>query len=142
MLLRSRSSLRLSYFTIVEPEMSAPIPQPPGVPLLGNIFDVDPNDTWSSLNKLAEKYGECGSNAEFAITYLWQDQSSKSIFLASRLSSSQARRCLKRYATRSAFERQSWDQSWRSVTLSMMHSSQRMIMRRAGELLTESWHHF
>lgn len=38
--------------------MSTPIPQPPGVPLLGNIFDVDPNNTWWSLKGLAEKYGE------------------------------------------------------------------------------------
>ncbi|KZL80648.1 cytochrome p450 [Colletotrichum incanum] len=38
--------------------MPTPIPQPPGVPLLGNIFDVDPKNTWSSLKKLSEKYGE------------------------------------------------------------------------------------
>ncbi|KAK4119788.1 cytochrome P450 [Parathielavia appendiculata] len=38
--------------------MSTPIPQPPGVPLLGNIFDVNPNNTWWSLKTLAEKYGE------------------------------------------------------------------------------------
>jgi hypothetical protein len=38
--------------------MPSPIPQPPGIPLLGNIFDVDPNNTWVSLKKLAEKYGE------------------------------------------------------------------------------------
>ncbi|KAK3934521.1 cytochrome P450 monooxygenase [Diplogelasinospora grovesii] len=38
--------------------MSTPIPQPPGVPFLGNIFDVNPNNTWSSLKTLAEKYGE------------------------------------------------------------------------------------
>lgn len=38
--------------------MSQPIPQPPGVPLLGNIFDVTPSNTWASLKKLSEKYGE------------------------------------------------------------------------------------
>ena len=38
--------------------MSTPIPQPPGIPLLGNIFDVDPNNTWVSLQKLWEKYGK------------------------------------------------------------------------------------
>ncbi|TGJ83178.1 hypothetical protein E0Z10_g5580 [Xylaria hypoxylon] len=38
--------------------MSQPIPQPPGLPLLGNIKDIDPNNTWSSLKKLSEKYGE------------------------------------------------------------------------------------
>ncbi|KAK2058672.1 cytochrome P450 [Colletotrichum caudatum] len=38
--------------------MPTPIPQPPGIPLLGNIFDIDPKNTWSSLKKLSEKYGE------------------------------------------------------------------------------------
>ncbi|KAK3290803.1 cytochrome P450 [Chaetomium fimeti] len=38
--------------------MSTPIPQPPGIPLLGNLFDVDPSNTWWSLKTLAEKYGE------------------------------------------------------------------------------------
>ncbi|RWA13072.1 hypothetical protein EKO27_g2025 [Xylaria grammica] len=38
--------------------MSQPIPQPPGLPLLGNIKDVDPSNTWWSLKKLSEKYGE------------------------------------------------------------------------------------
>ncbi|KAI1433346.1 cytochrome P450 [Xylaria sp. CBS 124048] len=38
--------------------MSQPIPQPPGLPLLGNIKDVDPKNTWGSLKKLSEKYGE------------------------------------------------------------------------------------
>lgn len=38
--------------------MSTPIPQPPGVPLLGNILDVDPSNPWASLKKLAEKHGE------------------------------------------------------------------------------------
>ncbi|KAI8631698.1 cytochrome P450 [Xylariaceae sp. FL1651] len=38
--------------------MSQPIPRPPGLPLVGNIKDVDPNNTWWSLKKLAEKYGE------------------------------------------------------------------------------------
>ncbi|KAI0020700.1 cytochrome P450 [Xylariomycetidae sp. FL0641] len=38
--------------------MSQPIPKPPGVPLLGNIFDVDPSNTWASLKRLSEKYGE------------------------------------------------------------------------------------
>ncbi|KAH7141454.1 cytochrome P450 [Dactylonectria estremocensis] len=38
--------------------MASPIPQPPGLPLLGNIRDIDPSNTWSSLKVLAEKYGE------------------------------------------------------------------------------------
>ena len=38
--------------------MSLPIPQPRGVPVLGNIFDINPNNTWASLKALAEKYGK------------------------------------------------------------------------------------
>lgn len=38
--------------------MPQPIPQPPAIPVLGNIFDVSPSNTWSSLKKLAEEYGE------------------------------------------------------------------------------------
>lgn len=37
--------------------MSLPIPQPPPVPLLGNIRDVDPEDSIASLVHLGEKYG-------------------------------------------------------------------------------------
>ncbi|KAJ5793374.1 uncharacterized protein N7503_009352 [Penicillium pulvis] len=37
--------------------MPTEIPGPPGVPVLGNIFDVNPNETWNSLNSLASKYG-------------------------------------------------------------------------------------
>lgn len=42
--------------------MTTTIPKPPGVPLLGNISDVDPRNTWVSLQKLWEKYGECCSS--------------------------------------------------------------------------------
>ncbi|KAG6108312.1 hypothetical protein E4U13_006517 [Claviceps humidiphila] len=38
--------------------MSQPIPQPRGLPLLGNIFDVSPSNTWTSLKKLCEEHGE------------------------------------------------------------------------------------
>lgn len=38
--------------------MAQPIPQPRSIPLLGNIFDVDPDNTWTSLKRLAEQYGE------------------------------------------------------------------------------------
>ncbi|KAH8692233.1 NADPH cytochrome P450 [Talaromyces proteolyticus] len=37
--------------------MSSSIPQPPGLPFLGNVLDINPNDTWGSLKKLADKYG-------------------------------------------------------------------------------------
>jgi hypothetical protein len=39
--------------------MTTPIPQPPGIPLLGNIFDIDTSNTWTSLQKLWEKHGQC-----------------------------------------------------------------------------------
>ncbi|KAK8101156.1 cytochrome P450 [Apiospora kogelbergensis] len=38
--------------------MSLPIPQPRGIPILGNVFDIDSNNTWASLKKLSETYGE------------------------------------------------------------------------------------
>ncbi|EGO54926.1 hypothetical protein NEUTE1DRAFT_149089 [Neurospora tetrasperma FGSC 2508] len=38
--------------------MSTPIPRPPGIPVLGNVFDITPSNTWWSLKALAEKYGE------------------------------------------------------------------------------------
>ncbi|OCL09917.1 bifunctional P-450:NADPH-P450 reductase [Glonium stellatum] len=37
--------------------MTTPIPQPPGVPFIGNIFNIDQNNTWVSLQELAAKYG-------------------------------------------------------------------------------------
>ncbi|KAG6002274.1 hypothetical protein E4U21_003264, partial [Claviceps maximensis] len=38
--------------------MAQPIPQPRGFPVLGNILDITPSNTWTSLKKLAEQYGE------------------------------------------------------------------------------------
>ncbi|KAJ5088531.1 hypothetical protein N7456_012147 [Penicillium angulare] len=38
-------------------EIAQKIPNPPGVPILGNIFDVNPNETWNSLIKLSQQYG-------------------------------------------------------------------------------------
>lgn len=37
--------------------MSVPIPQPPGVPILGNVWDIDPKQSLLSLAHIAEKYG-------------------------------------------------------------------------------------
>jgi hypothetical protein len=37
--------------------MPEPIPGPPGLPILGNINDVDPVDTTASLSRLADTYG-------------------------------------------------------------------------------------
>ncbi|KAF4509973.1 hypothetical protein G6O67_001904 [Ophiocordyceps sinensis] len=38
--------------------MSQPIPQPPGVPVLGNIFNINQANPWASLKSLAEQHGE------------------------------------------------------------------------------------
>jgi len=35
-----------------------PIPGPPGLPLIGNVRDVDPIDSVKSLVLLADKYGK------------------------------------------------------------------------------------
>ncbi|KAN0120409.1 fatty acid hydroxylase [Hyaloscypha variabilis] len=37
--------------------MAEPIPGPPGLPLLGNLNDIDPGDSMSSLSRLADTYG-------------------------------------------------------------------------------------
>ncbi|KAF3481177.1 NADPH cytochrome P450 [Arthroderma uncinatum] len=37
--------------------MPTPIPQPPGLPFLGNLFDLNSNDTWGSFKRLSDKYG-------------------------------------------------------------------------------------
>jgi cytochrome P450/NADPH-cytochrome P450 reductase len=34
-----------------------PIPGPPGLPLLGNLADLDPTDGIGSLERLADTYG-------------------------------------------------------------------------------------
>lgn len=38
--------------------MTTTIPQPPAIPLLGNITSVDPKNSMMSINQLADKYGE------------------------------------------------------------------------------------
>lgn len=47
-----------------ERKMSAsqytPIPQPPGVPLLGNVYNIDPELPLQSLELLADNYGMKG----------------------------------------------------------------------------------
>ncbi len=37
--------------------MTTPIPSPPGLPLLGNVFDLDPQNQSASLDHLADIYG-------------------------------------------------------------------------------------
>ena len=37
--------------------MAVPVPQPPGLPLLGNVGDIDPRNAMLSLRHLSEKYG-------------------------------------------------------------------------------------
>jgi hypothetical protein len=46
--------------------MPTPIPGPPGVPLLGNVFDVNPNETWNSLNKLAKQFGKSNQKSQIS----------------------------------------------------------------------------
>ncbi|KAA8642959.1 hypothetical protein EYZ11_001084 [Aspergillus tanneri] len=36
--------------------MPSPIPRPKGLPVLGNLFDLDSNNPWGSFNKLATNY--------------------------------------------------------------------------------------
>ena len=47
----------LRVFSISERTMTTAIPSPPGLPLLGNVFDVDPQNPRESLNRLADIYG-------------------------------------------------------------------------------------
>lgn len=47
----------LSHLGIEHPNMSTPIPQPPTVPFLGNVLDIDPKNSMQSLVHLGEKYG-------------------------------------------------------------------------------------
>lgn len=39
-------------------EGTVPIPSPPGLPLLGNIKDINPELPLESFNQMADKYGE------------------------------------------------------------------------------------
>lgn len=36
--------------------MPTPIPKPKGLPILGNLFDLDSNNPWGSFNKLSTNY--------------------------------------------------------------------------------------
>ncbi|KAJ5297703.1 hypothetical protein N7508_007952 [Penicillium antarcticum] len=47
--------------------MPSPIPQPQGLPIVGNLFDMNANNVWASLNKLAAQHGSKGI---FKITVL------------------------------------------------------------------------
>ena len=40
--------------------MTTPVPSPPGLPLIGNTFDVDPQNQLRSINHLADIYGTTG----------------------------------------------------------------------------------
>ena len=39
--------------------MTTPIPGPPGLPLVGNSFDVDSQNLKASFDRLADIYGTC-----------------------------------------------------------------------------------
>ncbi|CAG8946192.1 unnamed protein product [Penicillium salamii] len=47
--------------------MPTPIPQPPGLPIIGNLLDMTPGNVWASLNRLATAHGGAGI---FKITVL------------------------------------------------------------------------
>lgn len=38
-------------------ETTVPIPGPPGLPIVGNVGDIDPNFPLGSMNNMAETYG-------------------------------------------------------------------------------------
>lgn len=40
-----------------------PIPQPPGLPLLGNINDINPEFPLGSMINMADKYGVCSTQS-------------------------------------------------------------------------------
>jgi cytochrome P450/NADPH-cytochrome P450 reductase len=44
--------------------MTVPIPSPPGLPLVGNGFDLDPANSMESLVRLADTYGKGYSQCE------------------------------------------------------------------------------
>ncbi|CEJ57399.1 hypothetical protein PMG11_06093 [Penicillium brasilianum] len=52
-----RAEVVFSLHPLLAKPMSTKIPRPPGIPILGNVFDVNPNETWNSLIKLAKEYG-------------------------------------------------------------------------------------
>ncbi|KAL0933764.1 Bifunctional P-450/NADPH-P450 reductase 1 [Colletotrichum truncatum] len=51
-------SNNIRFVVIHTTKMATPIPQPPGLPILGNIFTLDSNNLWPCLKTLAEKHGE------------------------------------------------------------------------------------
>ncbi|RDA92471.1 hypothetical protein CP533_6461 [Ophiocordyceps camponoti-saundersi (nom. inval.)] len=51
--------------------MSQPIPQPAGVPILGNVLDINPNQMWHSLKALAQQHGEIFKISVFGHTVVF-----------------------------------------------------------------------
>ena len=50
--------------------MATPITQPPGLPVLGNVLDIDMRDIWGSFTRIAANYGEL--NQPLALRYrIW-----------------------------------------------------------------------
>ena len=44
--------------------MATPVPRPPGLPLIGNVFDLDSDNQLKSMSHLAEIYGAILSISE------------------------------------------------------------------------------
>ncbi|KAJ8077442.1 hypothetical protein PM082_001872 [Marasmius tenuissimus] len=65
--------------------MTTPIPQPSGIPFIGNITDVDSEVPTASLHLLAKQYGECyqlnflGSKAVFLNSHALVNEASNDI---------------------------------------------------------------
>jgi hypothetical protein len=50
--------------------MTTPIPGPPGWPIIGNLRDVDINDTVRCFGDLAKTYGKTKTNKRYLYIYI------------------------------------------------------------------------
>ena len=54
----SDAELHIPFSKSAISNMTTPIPQPPGLPLVGNVLDVDPSSPLLGIKRLNQKYGE------------------------------------------------------------------------------------
>lgn len=85
--------------------MSEQIPGPKALPFLGNIQDIDPVDIIKSLGVLADTYGKDSLSTSVTHAHEVQVPYSNSQSLALRRYSSQAKRSLMRFVTKSDSKR-------------------------------------